>query len=88
MDMTFNKFISSRFDKFSDWNRLVKGIAYLLRCAHSEPWIKRDSDTSDTLKSLDKAEIYLVKVAQREAYETEVECIQNGQHLQNSSTLS
>ncbi|XP_062620904.1 uncharacterized protein LOC134282517 [Saccostrea cucullata] len=79
---------TSRFERFSDWDRLVESLALLKRFI-----VYRKEDKSLILpKSLSyyqRAEHFLIKTVQQEVYAEEIDCLRSSQPLpQNSSILT
>lgn len=75
-----------RFEKFSKWNALVRAIAFLQRVAKSKSQ-KLKLEPMDVVKSLNDAEIFLVKTVQSYAYASEIEYLETAQNLPRSSNI-
>ncbi|XP_033727676.1 uncharacterized protein LOC117317008 [Pecten maximus] len=85
----------TKFERFSQWDRLVKAISYLIHLARSfkmssHPcvgWHLCAKHKEQSLK--EDAERLIIMKLQKEHYSKEIECLQNGKNLpRNSSILS
>ncbi|XP_069970066.1 uncharacterized protein [Penaeus vannamei] len=73
-----------RFERFSEWYRLVNTVALLQRCACAKSF-KGRADRS--VESFRKAEIFVIKAVQKETYKEEIRLLEAKMHLPKSSSI-
>nr|XP_054594598.1 uncharacterized protein LOC129162115 isoform X2 [Nothobranchius furzeri] len=61
-----------RFEKFSDWSRLVKAVARLKRRVTEHKRLRQRTNEGTSLEEREDAEIAIVKLVQREAFPDEI----------------
>jgi Pao retrotransposon peptidase/Family of unknown function (DUF5641)/Protein of unknown function (DUF1759) len=76
--------ISSRFDKFSSWNTLVKAVAHLKSMVRRRSWIRGDL----TVEEIDNAEKFIIQVIQTDIFPAELEDLQKGKNVRDSSSIA
>nr|XP_054606831.1 uncharacterized protein LOC129166991 [Nothobranchius furzeri] len=64
-----------RFEKFSDWSRLVKAVARLKRRVAEHKRLKQRTNEGTSLEERKDAEIAIVKLVQREAFPDEIQSL-------------
>ncbi|XP_055615019.1 uncharacterized protein LOC129761325 [Toxorhynchites rutilus septentrionalis] len=74
-------------ERFSNWNRLLRAMAYVFKVASLAKKVNRDSGTGLSRDELMKAEVTLWREAQTQAYLNEVECLRKRAALGKSSSL-
>jgi hypothetical protein len=72
-----------RLERFSDWMRLVRTIAFLKRVARLRG--TKSNDLSTDVESYQEAEECVLKCVQSEAFGMEVDLIRQGKPLKGSS---
>ena len=76
---------SKRFQKFSDWRKLLNAISFLKRVAkhykNGEPTAKRN------VESYVESEHFIVKVVQTEFYRDEIKCISKEKRISEGSPI-
>ncbi|XP_063404523.1 uncharacterized protein LOC134687988 [Mytilus trossulus] len=79
---------SQRFNRFSNWWKLVRTISRLQRLASSYSHNKlKDNLESNELEAHRKAEIFIIKEVQKEDFGREIECLRNKRPLPNNSSV-
>ncbi|XP_055621432.1 uncharacterized protein LOC129765301 [Toxorhynchites rutilus septentrionalis] len=74
-------------ERFSNWHRLLRTMAYVFKVASVGKKIIRDDSTYLSKDELIKAEGALLRQAQTQAYSSEIECLQKRMALVKSSSL-
>lgn len=70
-----------RLTKFSDWKRAVKAIAFLKRHAKQIKGIKEKVSGSTSIEERKEAELFIIKLVQREAFSSEIRSIKQGKEV-------
>ncbi|XP_069114175.1 uncharacterized protein [Argopecten irradians] len=83
---------SHRFERFSTWNNLVKGMLLLSHIASTfgkktkcKGW--HVCQNSEDVAAYQKVEQFLIKEVQQETYEKELECLKNGHAVPKESAI-
>ncbi len=71
----------NRLTKFSDWKRAVKAIAFLKRHAKQIKGIKDKVSGATSIEDRQEAELFIIKLAQREAFSSEIRGIMQGKEV-------
>ncbi|KAL5016869.1 hypothetical protein ScPMuIL_006458 [Solemya velum] len=79
---------SERFSRFSDWRKLVRVVARIKFLATS---VRKDrkclAERFDEPRLLQESERVIIKLAQHDAFSTELKCIYEGKDIPHSSSL-
>ena len=77
---------TKRFERFSDWNRMVEGVALLKRFV---AYRKQDKSLilQKSLSYHQKAENFIIKAVQKEVYADEIACLRSNQPLPKNSSI-
>lgn len=70
-----------RLTKFSDWKRAVKAIALLKRHAKQIKGIKDKVCGATSIEERKEAELFIIKLVQREAFSSEIRDIKQGKEI-------
>lgn len=70
-----------RLTKFSDWTRAVKAIALLKRHAKQTKGIKDKVSGPTSIEERKEAELFIIKLVQREAFSSEIRSIEQGKEV-------
>ncbi|KAJ8375844.1 hypothetical protein SKAU_G00064240 [Synaphobranchus kaupii] len=76
--------LAKRLTKFSDWSRAVRAIARLKRCIREFKGLQRRTNTSTNLEERRETEIFIMKLAQEDAFAEEIQKIK----FQKEDTLN
>ncbi|XP_048868217.1 uncharacterized protein LOC125740722 isoform X1 [Brienomyrus brachyistius] len=92
-----NTTVSKRFERFSDWSRLIRAIGKLIHIACS---YKQDPNSSTptckgwhccelplSTDTIHQSKVVVVKAIQREMYAEELQCLKQNKSLPKTSTL-
>ena len=82
--------LSSRFEKFSSWRRLVEAVAFLQRKARllkQKSCAASSAIMSKTVESFKQAEDFVIKQVQHEQFFREIDCLKDGLPLPKNSRL-
>ncbi|KAK3093755.1 hypothetical protein FSP39_019763 [Pinctada imbricata] len=74
---------SERFLRFSTWESAVRAIAYIKRYLYN----RSNSEPKCATELYSAAELYLIKVTQKEAFGDAIRCIQEGNQLHKGHSL-
>ena len=82
--------LSSRFEKFSSWRRLVEAVAFLQRKARllkQKSCAASSAHMSRTVESFKQTEDFVIKKVQHEQFGREIICLEDGLPLLKNSRL-
>nr|XP_055049264.1 uncharacterized protein LOC129434357 [Misgurnus anguillicaudatus] len=65
----------NRFEKFSDWSRVVQAVARLKRRVKEHGGVKQRTNESTSLEERKRAEIVIIKLVQEEAFSDEIKSL-------------
>ncbi|CAC5356441.1 unnamed protein product [Mytilus coruscus] len=78
---------SERFERFSEWIRLVESISFLKKVAKYRTAAVTGDTSSKYVETYKEAELFIIKVVQNEVYQTEIDNIRQSLRLPKNSTL-
>lgn len=76
-----------KFENSSNYTRLLRGFAYILRYIHNLKNPNSKFNGSLTLEEINKAYLQLIKLAQNESYKEEIYTLQKSKQLNHKSKL-
>ncbi|XP_067305911.1 uncharacterized protein [Pseudorasbora parva] len=77
-----------RLTKFSDWKRAVKAIALLKRHAKQIKGTKDKVSGATSIEERQEAELFIIKLVQREAFSSEIRGIKQGKEVKPKDKLN
>ncbi|VDI23126.1 Hypothetical predicted protein [Mytilus galloprovincialis] len=78
---------SERFERFSEWIRLVESMSFLKQVAKYRTAAVTEDTRSKSVRSYKEAELFIIKVVQNEVYQTEIANIRQNLRLPKNSSL-
>ncbi|XP_073671819.1 uncharacterized protein [Paramisgurnus dabryanus] len=73
--VTEERILLNHLAKFSDWERVVKAVACLIRYAKHSSGCKSDLSCATSIEERREAEVFIIKMVQMDAFSTEMESI-------------